>query len=543
MPKSHSYKRMRDTQIVETWAAMPDKAFARTGLSRETLAAAQSGLTGHIVLPTDPSYDQDRLLSNPVFDAAPCFIVYCESESDVAIALDLASQTDMPFTIRSGGHCTAGFSAGSGVLIDVSGLDDVTILPGNTQVVVGTGCQFHKLNSTLKPYNLHVPGGECDGVCIGGYVQGGGIGFTSGSFGMNCDNVLEMRVMLWDGSIVIANPQQNMDLWWAMRGGTGGNFGVLLSVTYKLSQLSSCTGWALAWPMASDADRQACVTVMETLQSQYIVPDAYSGAQTLQVLWVYQTIIDPTQPPLPAPVPVFMVRGLWIGDPGMVPSVIAPLTALPGCVTQFVQTGDYMTVLDALLNNPQEQPIVDPSLGMPNEDKSSRYVDTPIDSAGWKQILDYFVLQSPNTLSYGYLEVYGGAINSYPFEDSAFIHRNVLYNVVMDGFWYMPKDRQKTETFMYGWNQLIEKFWNGHIYQNYVSIQVPDYEQNYWGIASGMLYSIKTKYDPEERFRFAQQVRRPTNFDPNPGPVLPFYQNVVNAWAQPIDYNGGVRRN
>ena len=71
---------------------------------------AQGGLQGTIVLPGDPQYNADRVLFNPVFDPYPAMIIYCKTESDVAIALSLANlarlQGGAPFTVRSGGHCT-----------------------------------------------------------------------------------------------------------------------------------------------------------------------------------------------------------------------------------------------------------------------------------------------------------------------------------------------------------------------------------------------------------------------------------------------------
>ncbi len=539
MPKSHSTHRARDQSIIDGFKAVPDDVFNSLGISRQELSNAQDGLVGYIVLPTDRQYDHDRMLSNPVFNQYPSMIVFCESETDVAVALELAHKSPMPFTVRSGGHCTAGFSQGSGVLIDVSGLDDVVIDHRNMSVVVGAGCSFRKFNAALAPYNLHVPGGECDGVCIGGYVQGGGIGFTSATFGMNCDNVIEMRVLLADGSVVLASASQNTDLWWAMRGGTGGNFGVLLSVTYKLYTLDSCTGWALAWPMTTPEDRKNCAKVMALLDEKYIVNSPYGENLTLQVLWVWQNYLDPNGPKYEPMIPVFMVRGLWVGDPAEAAKSMETLQATTGCVTQFIKTGSYEDVLDWLLNKPQEQPVIDEAKGMPFEDKSSRYIAKPVDTKDWTHILDRFVLDSPNMLTYGYLEVYTGAINSYPIWESAFIHRDVLYDVVMDVFWYTPDEREASETFMWNWNKTIEKHWNGHVYQNYASVQVPDYAENYWGFAVPLLSWVKQKYDPETRFTFAQQIPQPPQYDDDAEPSSQDYPDVVKAWKQPIDYLHG----
>src|SRR3954451_2906129 len=98
MPKSYSPKRERDAFLHDRWDAKLDEHFERLGISKESIKAAQLGLEGHIVVPGDPAYDEDRMLINPVFDPSPCFIVCCKTVPDVAIALTLARASGMPFT-------------------------------------------------------------------------------------------------------------------------------------------------------------------------------------------------------------------------------------------------------------------------------------------------------------------------------------------------------------------------------------------------------------------------------------------------------------
>jgi hypothetical protein len=466
MPKSFSKIRDRNEALAAHWDTRKESDFASLGLTREDVKEAQFGLQGYIVHPGDPTYDHDRMLTNPIYNPSPSMIIYCECETDVQIALGLASKGNMPFTVRSGGHCTAGYSSGAGVLIDVSNLDGVHIEPIFKRATVGTGCQFGKFNKILEAYRLHVPGGECVSVCVGGYVQGGGIGFTSTTYGMNCDNVISMRVMLADGSIVHCDGSTNRDLWWAMRGGTGGNFGILLSITYQLYDMTNVYGKALAWPMSTPEEIETCVEVMMTLQKDYMGTLKYGKQLTLQMLLVYQTVIDPKKPPLPKPVPVFMVRGLWIGDKAGGDAAMADIAAHKGCVTQLEIDDRYITVVEALLDKPQEQPVFPSELGEPFEDKASRLVERDLTKKEWGNILNLFVDHAPNEYTYMYLEFYGGQIAKGKLADSAFVHRKAHFDAVMDVYWFNNVDRPANDAFLTKWINLMETVWSKEVYQN-----------------------------------------------------------------------------
>lgn len=534
MPTSYSKKRIRNQEIFERWDQHPDSDFVERGISREAVKAVQGRLLGKIILPRDPCYNTDRKLFDPVFDPHPSMIVYCAGASDVAEALGLAAQSGQPFTVRSSGHCTGGFSGGSGVMIDVSLMNSITVDVAAQTATVGPGCTFDLLNKTLDKMGLHVPGGECPDVCVAGYVQGGGYGFTSVTFGMSCDNVISFEVMLADGSIVMASESVNYDLWWALRGGTGGNYGIVLAITYQLRPLGSCFGWALLWPLASDQDIQNATAALMLLQQQYMLASPYAPQMNIQVTFCYQNQIYPG--PLPPPgtplLPYLLVRGLYVGDTAAGQAAIQPLQQVPGCVTQWTLTSSFLDLNDKLLNLPQGLPYLDPPPPpAPYFDKSSRYVAQDLTAAQWTAILNYF-LTSQNNRAYGYLEFYGGAINAYPWEKNAFTHRTSSFNAVMDVFWYDDADRAAAEAFLTGWNELLFPVWNMEIYQNYCTLASPDYSFNYWTYALAGLWMVKIKYDPNNAFTFAQQVSQP---GPDPGGMkLP--PGLQAAIDQPIQY-------
>ena len=514
---------------------MPAGAFARLGIPLAQLKAFQAGLQGTIVVPGDPTYDDDRMLFNPVFDNYPRAIINCLAVGDVRIALAMAKFAGQPVAVRSGGHCTAGFSSGPGFLVDVSALNSIAVDATGLTVTVGPGCNFGTLDKTLNTYGLHVPGGECPDVCVGGYVQGGGYGFTSVTFGMNCDNVLSMEVMLQDGSIVIASPSVNYDLWWAMRGGTGNNFGVLLSVTYQLRPLGDCFGWALAWPLSTAGDIQNAANVLMLLQQQYMRKSPYAPKMNIQVSFVYQTQMLLNGPISPQPFPVMMVRGLYVGDQASGGAAIAPLQQMAGCITQWTMMSSFMDLNDKLLNYPQGLPNI---TTMPYEDKSSRYVTRDLTLQEWTTILQYFVTSNPALANnvYGYLEFYGGQIAAYDRDKSAFIHRDVVFNAVMDVFWYQNTERQAAEHFLQGWNDMLAPMWDGGVYQNYCSLELVDYVGAYWKDAIFGLWSVKQKYAASKLFDYPQSVVSPMPPQGGPGPEIPIPPALQAALAQPIQY-------
>lgn len=531
MVASHSAKRISDAARFARWDALPDSHFDGIGLPRPQAQAVQSQLHGHLVFKGDPTYDSDRQLFNPMFDAYPGVVAFCLTEADVALALQLGQVVPGGFCLRSGGHSTAGYSTGNGVLIDVSALNNVSVDPVRQIATVGPGCNFGKLYQELETYGLHVPAGECPDVCVGGFVQGGGYGFTSVSFGLNCDNVLSFRVMLADGSIVAADAQTNADLFWALRGGTGGNFGIVLTVTYSLRPLAAVTGFALAWPLTSASEIAQAATAMMALQTSYMRTSICGPMMNLQVSLCFQNWLDPSQPAPPPGTPLqpyFMVRGMWLGNLAALGPLLAPLQALPGCITQWVMQGTFRTLNKQLLNYPQSMPMLDQ---MPFEDKSSFYIDQDLTLAQWAGLLTLFA-GAPNNMAYGYGEFYGGAINAVPTYDTAFVHRGAALNMVMDVYWLLNKDRAACEGFLAAWNAALAALSNGESYQNYPNAADLNYVQRFWGAAYPVLQIIKAKYDPGNAFAFAQQVWAQPGVGALVDPGVP--KAVAAALAQPV---------
>ncbi len=469
------------TQLAEARAAAPPHK-----LSWAALADLEARLSGHLVLPWDTDYDSARQESNPAFQAYPQVIAYCVSQADVLVCLAVARLLGLWVALRSGGHSTAGYSVNDGLVLDTSELRGVVLDEPNALVHVAAGTDFDTFNAALDGTGWHVPTGACGNVCVAGFVQGGGYGYTSRAFGIQSDCVESFRVALADGRVVTASASENPDLHWAMRGGTGGNFGVLLQVTYRMVRLDQVWAYAISWPSGQAAQ---VLTLMQASYMKSGAPDALGYMMNLGYV---------------AGQPVYMVQGMFCGTPEAGKAVLAPLLALPGAQLLVDELGTYPQLDKLLEDKPYSLPDNLPDGAC--ETKASGYIASVLAPADWQTLIDYFGT-SPNGWTLAYLEPYGGAINRYPVQDSAFVHRSVDMNFVVDVFWRNAAERATMQAWLAGFMKLLQPFTNGHVYQNYADSSLADFRQAYWGTAFERLLAVKAAVDPTHFFHFEQSIR------------------------------------
>jgi len=489
MALRHSkYERAKAGRLAEEWPRVADAVFEALGVTRHELAQLEQALLGRLVLPGMPGYEHARHGDDLCqYSAHPRLIAYCAVPNDVWLCLQWAHRKGWWVTCRSGGHSTAGYSTNDGLVIDLSDINHVCVDPGSMRARVGAGTRFARLNSVLDTYRLHVPGGTFGDVGIGGYMQGGGYGFTSRQYGLNCDNVLDATVMLADGRIVVANAEKNPDLYWALRGGTGGNFGVLLEVTFRLHELHELWGFALLWAL-DDAP-----AVLHELQTAY----TRSGAPPELGYQVSLMIRDG--------LPVLALLGMYHGPR------VAGLEALASLLTIGHPAWDLDAVGPYAALNPKLEdvlPGLPPPPGRAFEAKDSTYVTAPLSVADWAVVTAYF-RTTPNANNMAFFEPYGGQINAVSPTACAFVHRDVYLDFYVDSFWKdVPEftHAHEAKAWLRGFMDALRPFGDGRKYQNYPVRDLPDYRWAYWGDAFNTLLFVKQKYDPRDFFRFEQSI-------------------------------------
>ncbi|MBK7370082.1 MAG: FAD-binding oxidoreductase [Saprospiraceae bacterium] len=456
-------------------------------LSIDQLISLEQSITGKLVFPWNPDYEQDRKDFNDVYPACPVVIVYAVCFDDLRECLKIAQDNGLQFTIRSGGHSLAGYSVCDGMVIDMSMMKHVHVDVTSQTLTVDAGAAFGDIFPILEQYGLHMPGGGCPTVCVAGYMQGGGYGLTSRAFGMNCDCVLEVMVMLADGRIVKANQNLNSDLFWAVRGGTGGNFGILLNIKYQLVPLGFIWGIKITWnidPSPGDAAQ-----ALYTIQEQYLTDNAFAN---LGIETILATDTDGKKK-------VFFCA-VWIGDEAGFDMALAPLLDVPGAQVVFKIQGKYSDVNARVLEGTPDLPE-----GIKAYSRST-IIERSLSIANWSDILQYF-LTAPNQYTMVDMECYGGKINQVSPGYNAFIHRTAKMDFFCDAFFDdQTKDQKENEIWLNAFMTFMQRYSNGHSYQNYPNRDQQNWKWAYWGNFYDQLLSVKQKYDPANAFNYPQSI-------------------------------------
>ena len=228
-------------------------AATRRAPSAGDWSALRHSLRGTLVRPGDAGYAQAKLVYDLRFEgASPQAVAYCASASDVQRVLDFCARRQIEPIPRCGGHSYAGYSTGSGVIVDVGPMNGVSIDRG--VATVGAGTRLADLYAALAARGVLVPGGSCPTVGISGLALGGGNGVVSRNYGLTADRLQSLQIVTADGSVLEPDASTHSDLYWASRGGGGRNFGVATSFRFRTSPVPPLALFTIDYPWAAAGD-------------------------------------------------------------------------------------------------------------------------------------------------------------------------------------------------------------------------------------------------------------------------------------------------
>jgi FAD/FMN-containing dehydrogenase len=236
-----------------------------------------SSLDGESFTPGSPGYDVVRRPVHPAHQQVrPRLVVRCGSVADVVATLEYATATGDRLVPRGGGHCFAGRSSTDGIVLDMSGLDGIAVADDGI-ATIGAGARLGQVYAALRTRGRTLPAGCGATVGITGLTLGGGIGLLGRVHGLTCDRLVGAQVVLADGSVVDCDQDHEPDLFWALRGAGGGQFGVVTSLRFDTVPEPVTTRVEAHWSDAGDLadawqawapDAPDELTVNLTLQSE-----------------------------------------------------------------------------------------------------------------------------------------------------------------------------------------------------------------------------------------------------------------------------------
>ncbi|EIW53385.1 FAD-binding domain-containing protein [Trametes versicolor FP-101664 SS1] len=210
----------------------------------------------------------------------PSYYIDVRSAADVSAAFDFSRRTGVPLSVKNTGHDFLSRSAGADSLsLWMHNFQDMSFSPsfvpsgckkaGVAAVTFGTGVLTRTLNEFADAHNVTIPGGADDSIAYGGgYVMGGGHSAFANAFGLAVDRVLQFEAVTPDGVHRVANACTEPDLFFALRGGGGSTFAVVLRVTMLgLPQLDS--------PVVVTAFKQKPSVEMQAKYIEFLVNNAF----------------------------------------------------------------------------------------------------------------------------------------------------------------------------------------------------------------------------------------------------------------------------
>jgi FAD/FMN-containing dehydrogenase len=460
--------------------------------------ALQRTIDGDVVLPGSADYESVRKPVMARFEhLRPAAVVRCATPADVAATLAVVRGLRLPMAVRSGGHSVAGRSSTDGVVLDVTPMRSVTV--ADEVATVGAGVRLGDLYDALASQGLTIPAGCGPSVGIAGLTLGGGLGILGRKHGLTCDHLLGAQVVLADGRIVDCDEQHDGELFWALRGAGGGQFGVVTSLVFGTLPAPATTVFHLVWPPA------AAAAVVQAWQA--FAPDAPDE-------------LDAT------------LRLTAAGDGERAPGVEVVGSALDG-------EADAAELLAELVGRVGADPVEASRRHLPHraakryleglgsaEDRERSGPERPPQPAHLSTKSEFFRRSLPGETVAALVEQltqglpsgqsrevdflpWGGAYNRVPADATAFAHRGerfLVQHLVQVGADAAPAERGAARDWLARSWTLVHPWGSGGVYPNFPDPDLQDWAHAYHGTNYDRLRRVKAAYDPDGFFRFHQSL-------------------------------------
>ncbi|WP_027067118.1 FAD-binding oxidoreductase [Maribacter sp. Hel_I_7] len=452
-------------------------------LSAQTINAFATKLKGSLVLPSDENYDDTRQVYNAMIDKRPGVFAMCKTVEDVIASVNFGRDNNILVAIRGGGHNGAGLGlCNDGLVIDLSGLKFVEVDSSTNRVKVGGGNIWNEVDAAIHEHGLAIPSGMISTTGVGGLTLGGGVGYLTRKYGLTIDNLLEADMVLADGSFVTVNATENIDLFWAIRGG-GGNFGVVTTFTFQAHELKTVIGGPTLWPIEqveevmewyntfiheASEDLNGFIATMVIPESPF--PEHLHNKKFCGIVWCY------------------------VGDPDNFDALFKPVLDLNPV---FAHVGEMpFPALQSMFDG-----LLPPGLQWYWRADFFNGLGPEVRAQHLK-----YGSKIPTPLSQMHLYPLTGAASSVGAEDTPWAYRDAKYAGVYIGVDPDPKNADKITKWSKEYQEALHPYSAGGAYSNFMMEEGQDrikasYRHNY-----NRLVRIKNTYDPNNFFSVNQNI-------------------------------------
>ncbi len=447
----------------------------------------QGAIRGHVFQAGDPGFQRVAQVFNPRFDhVLPSAVARPINGPDVQNAVRFTVGHGIPVRARSGGHSYGGYSTlTNGVVLDLRKLNWVNFDQTAGTATIGAGVQLIDVYFELGKHGVTLPGGSCPSVGVAGVTLGGGFGLASRHLGLTIDSLLAVKIVTADGQFRTVDDQSDPDLMWALRGGGGGNFGIVTEFVFKVHPMpQTATYFEVRWPWSS-AD----------------------GAIDAWQSWAPSTNDKITSIlHLNSAGPSIEANGQYLGPSADIPGLLGPLLTVSGASLHANIEKPYLD-LQLLLAGCEGLTVAachtvgaGPSGTMPREtfNAKSDYVANPLPNAGRAAMIAGTEASGSGALL---CDAYGGAVGRVAPTDTAFVHRHPLFCIQYYG------NGATADWIDQAWTKM-RPYVTGGGYQNYIDPSLQQWQVAYYGQNLPRLEAIRRRIDPNHYFNFPQAIGR-----------------------------------
>ena len=461
-----------------------------TTRAHDALARLERAIDGTVARPETSAYDGAGSAWAQFHDVRPWAIVRCATAQDVAQTVGVARQLGLHMTARSGGHCFAGRSSTEGIVVDVGALRSIEVADGIA--AVGGGALLADVYERLDPEGLTVAGGACPTVGVAGLTLGGGLGVLGRTYGLTSDQLVEAEVVLADGRVVVCDEHREPDLFWALRGAGGGQFGIVTRFAFRTVPARELTCFTLAWPWSR---------VVEAIEAwQAWAPDAPDAVAASLLANVVADFREP----------VVSVFGTMLAGEGATRAALDELV-------ERIGSEPVETTLVQLPHLAAKRYLAEHAPGADGEAPSppvmyakSEFFRRRLPRDAVEALVEHLVRdRAPGQARELDFTPWEGAYNRTPTGATAFAHRSerflLKHAVVLDAPSSSRKRVAARDWLAASWS-LVHPHGAGGVFPNFPDPDLPEPLRAYHGENLERLMEVKARSDPDDVFRFPQSI-------------------------------------